>query len=132
MSELPHDLDAKEQPGTFRVGDETFSVAPADTPRFAAPDPPQAPTQPAPLPASTLTPPAAGSLINDSDPAIKALYQAIDALKAIAAHNVILTQTADVPPRPVNPPVVQAITDTEVWHRLVVPVLTGPFMSPRV
>lgn len=61
--------------------------------------------------------------INDADPAVKALYLAIDALKALSVYHVILTQTADVPPA------VKSITDTEEWHRLVVPILAGPFMS---
>lgn len=67
--------------------------------------------------------------INDADPAVKALYLAIDALKALSGYHVILTQTADVPPRPLNPPVILPITETEEWHRLVVPILAGPFMS---
>lgn len=67
--------------------------------------------------------------INDADPAVRALYLAIDALKALSVYHVILTQTADVPPRPLNPPVVLPITETQEWHRLVVPILAGPFMS---
>lgn len=38
--------------------------------------------------------------INDQDPAVKALYLSIDALRALARYHVILTQTADVPRRP--------------------------------
>lgn len=68
--------------------------------------------------------------INDQDPAVKALYLAIDALRALSGYHVIVTLTADVPPKPVDPPVVKPITETEEWHRLVLPILAGPFMSP--
>lgn len=67
--------------------------------------------------------------INQQDPAVRALYLSIDALRALAGYHVILTQTSDVPPRPLTPPQVLPITDTEEWHRLVIPILAGPFMS---
>lgn len=81
------------------------------------------------MPRSPFVPDEGSIPINDADPAVKALYQAIDALRAIAGYHVILTQTADVPPRPLNPPVVKPLTETEEWHRLVVPILAGSFMS---